>query len=55
MDLSTSSPPPNLGFCFAGDGLGERYLSRSFEGSDGKPVAIVEDYFTSLNMTNPGP
>jgi hypothetical protein len=54
--LDTHSPPqPNFGFCFAGDGVSEKQLNRTFEGPDGQVAVIIDDEFVSLNMMNPGP
>jgi len=52
---SGGPPEPNFGFWFAGDGLSEKFVNRTFEGPDGRVVATVDHEFTSLNMTNPGP
>ncbi|EIM79595.1 uncharacterized protein STEHIDRAFT_143167 [Stereum hirsutum FP-91666 SS1] len=43
-------PPPWMGPWFAGDGIGETYLEPTY-GSNIR----VDDFFTSLNKTDPGP
>jgi len=48
-------PPPWMGPWFSGDGIGETYLDSVHTDARGNELLKVDDYFMSLNKTDPGP
>ncbi|KAE9386158.1 hypothetical protein BT96DRAFT_981838 [Gymnopus androsaceus JB14] len=47
--------PPNNGFSFSSDGIGERYIPRNRRTPSGTTVLEISKVFTSLNNVEPGP
>ncbi|KAJ7726947.1 hypothetical protein B0H16DRAFT_1735443 [Mycena metata] len=46
--------PPWMGPAYFGDGRGEDYLDRAYPGADGTTVLNLDEFFVSVNMTDPG-
>ena len=44
-----------MGPWYSGDGIGETYMDPVHTNGAGKVVIEVEDFFQSLNKTDPGP
>ncbi|GBE89886.1 hypothetical protein SCP_1702120 [Sparassis crispa] len=48
-------PPPWMGPWYAGDGVGETYLQPAYSDAKGIDIIKINDFFVSLNKTDPGP
>ncbi|GBE83323.1 hypothetical protein SCP_0503710 [Sparassis crispa] len=55
MKAGGPPPPPWMGPWYAGDGVGETGLQPEYGDARGANVITVDDFFVSLNKTDPGP
>ncbi|KAL6304751.1 hypothetical protein BKA93DRAFT_261703 [Sparassis latifolia] len=55
MKASGAPPQPWMGPWYAGDGVGETYLQPEYSDAKGTNVIKIDDFFVSLNKTDPGP